>query len=109
MTRSSRSSASVALPTEYELLGEGDTGGRRRLCEHRDCLRDAPRHRRFAIAGLDGHVVAVVGVDLTLEPGLDAGVLQVVEQILGLVLEPQDRDARAFSAVGQRYAVNPLS
>ena len=47
--------------------------------------------------------------DLALHPGLDPGLLQVVQEILGLVLQAQDRDLGADHAVRERNAVDPLA
>ena len=52
----------------------------------------------------DTCLVVVGGRSSPSRPGLDARVLEVVEQVLGLVLEAQDRDLGARLAVGQRDA-----
>ena len=54
-------------------------------------------------------VLGVLGGDLARQPGVDAAVLEVVQQVLGLVLEAQDRDLGAELAVGQRHAVDALA
>ena len=43
------------------------------------------------------------------QAGLDADVLEVVQEILGLVLEPQDRDACPDLAIREGDAVDPLA
>ena len=101
-------SAPVALAPEHQLLGERDPRRRRGVGDHRHGLGDARGDGRHLAVGHDGHVLAVVGGDLALQPGLDARALEVVQEILGLVLEPQDRHLGAWLAVCQRDSVDPL-
>ena len=64
------------------------------------------------VAGPSGPVTVIsvssLAVISPLRPGCDPAAHEVVEDVLGLVLEPQDRDLGADRAVGQRHAVDPL-
>jgi hypothetical protein len=59
---------------------------------------------RPAALGVDRHLIVVDRPDRPGQPGLDPDVHQVVQQVLGLVLEAQDADAGALLDVGQRHA-----
>jgi hypothetical protein len=99
----------VALAAEHQLLGQRDPRRRRRVGEHRHGLGDTDRDGGLAPVSGDRHVLAVVADHLAVHSGFDPGVLEVMQEVLGLVLEPENRHACPRLAVGQRHAVDPFA
>src|SRR3954470_19689023 len=80
----------VALLREHELAG-GERGARRRRGIGADCdgLGDRPRDGRGAAVVGDYRDLAIREFDRSRQPRVEARVLQVVQQVLGLVLEAE--------------------
>ena len=98
--------APVAVLGDDELLGQRDARRRRRVGDHRDRLGHRGRERDLLAAELDRDLLVARGHERALEPRLDAAIVEVVQELLGLVLEAQDPDRRAGLAVGERHAVD---
>src|SRR3954454_13573845 len=83
----------VALAAEHELAGQRDARRRRGVGDDRDGLGHAAGHRaaRAVLALADDLVLAALG-QRALQAGVQARGLEVVQQVLGLVLEADDRD-----------------
>ena len=97
--------APVALLAQDELRGQGDARRRRRVGDDRDGLGDAARQRQPVAGGRLDDDLVVAGLDQrALQARVQPGGLEVVQQVLGLVLEAQDRDLGADLDVGQRDA-----
>ena len=101
MTRSS-SSRTHPLPPP-----PGQRGARCgcRLSAHRNRLGDAARHRVAAVVRDDDDLVIARALELAVQPGVQAALLEVVQELLGLVLEAQHRDLGAGLDVGEQHAV----
>ena len=88
--------AAVALLGEHELLGQRGARRRRRVGEHRDGLGDRAGERRACRRRTSTTTCSSSTVgDHALAAGLEALGLEQVQQVLGLVLEAQDRDLGA--------------
>src|SRR3954451_2663843 len=87
--------APVAGAREHELLGQGDPRRGRRIGDDRHRLGDRAQDAHLVPAGVEHHLVAVVLAHGGRQPRLEALVLQVVQQVLGLVLQTQDLHRRA--------------
>jgi EmrB/QacA subfamily drug resistance transporter len=105
--RSAASLSPVPLLREHQLLGQGGARRRRGIGEHRHRLGHRPGDRAGAAVGrLDDDLLGRGRGHRALHPRLDPGLLQVVQKVLRLVLEAQDRHARAGLHVGQRHALD---
>src|SRR4051812_19693339 len=98
--------APVAVAREHELLGQGDPRRGRRIGDDRHRLGDRAQDAHLVPAGVEHDLVAVVLAYGGRQPRLEALVLQVVQQVLGLVLQAQDLHRRAGLDVGQRDALD---
>src|SRR3954453_6135141 len=97
-----RRSAPVAFLGPHELLGQRRARWRGRVSAHRHGLGHRARELRGALAEVDRHLLAVDPADDAVGPRLHSRVLKVVQQVLGLVLEAQDRHLRPVLDIGQR-------
>ena len=98
--------APVAVLGQDQLLrGRRGARRRRRVGAHRDRLGDRGGDGDLAVAGVDRHVLAL-GRHRAVHAGLHARGHELVEQVLGLVLEAQDLDRRADLDVGERHALH---
>src|SRR5439155_14212364 len=104
--RSEDSLAPVRALTEHELPGKRDARRRRGVGEDRHRLGHAARDHRAAAVMLDDDLAVAGARQRALEPGLETRGLEVVQQVLGLVLEAQDADLRALGDVGERDALD---
>src|SRR5512132_2761997 len=98
--------APVAVAREHELLGQRDPRRRRRIGDHRHRLGDRTQDAHLMAAGVQDDLVAVVLAQGGRHARLEALLLQVVQEVLGLVLETQDGDRSAGLDVGQRDALD---
>src|SRR5688500_17339364 len=96
--------AAITILSEYELVGQGYPGWRRRIGRHGHRLGHATRDDVAGSVRLNRNLVLPGGGERALEPGVEPCVLQVVEEVLGLVLEPQDAQLRPLLDVSQRDA-----
>ena len=97
--------AAVAL-AEHELLGQRGARRRRGVGDHRDGLGDARRDRAASpVGGLRRRPApSSRSASVPSRPGSRPERLQVVQQVLGLVLEAQHAHRGADLDVGQRHA-----
>ena len=98
-----------SLLAEHQLLGQRGARRRRRVGDHGDGLGHRARERGVAVGERDDDVLGVDLGDLALLARRQALVLEQVQQILGLVLEPQHGHPRALLDVGQRHALDPVA
>src|SRR4051812_8937670 len=98
--------APVAVAREHELLGQRDPRRGRRVGPDRHRLGDRAQDAHLVPVGLEHDLVAVVLAQRGRQPRLETLVLQVVQEVLGLVLEAQDPHRRARLDVGQRHALD---
>jgi hypothetical protein len=78
-----------------------------RVGRDRHPLGDAPRHDAAAPVGLDDQFVIPSLDENAVEARRKAGGAQAGQEILGLVLEAQHADVRAYADVRERHAGKP--
>src|SRR3954452_11083139 len=100
-----RGLAAVSVAGEDQLLRDRRPRWRRRVGADRDGLGDALGDAMLARGGGDRDAVVVGGAELALEARLEARGFEVVEELLGLVLEAQDVDLGADVHVGEQRAL----
>src|SRR5687768_9808922 len=88
-------SPAIALLPEHELLRERDAGRWRRVGANRDGLGDAAGDHVAIAVRVDRDLVLAAGSERALEARVEALRLEVVEHVLGLVLEAQNGQAGA--------------
>jgi hypothetical protein len=76
---------------------------------HRHGLGHAEGDRGRRPVELELDVVAVGGGDRALRAGIEARGLEVVQQVLGFVLQTEDSHRRADLTIGQRHPVDALA
>ena len=84
--------------------GSAARGGGDGIGHHGDGLGHAAGDRVGVAVRLDRDRVVAGLRELALQTGREARVLEVVQQVLGLVLEPQHGDLGALLDIGQRHA-----
>src|SRR5688572_31731073 len=94
----------ISILSEYELVGQGHPWRRGRIGSHGHRLGHAARDDVARSVRLDRHLVLSRGRQRALEPRMKPCLLQVVEDVLGLVLEPQDAQCGALLDIRERYA-----